>query len=129
MLSDIDKFANYFIGVSNLSSNFMTKYHENHDYTICRLLNSNTNYNSGFLLEQLKIFDGTLWTAAGGLQKGNRFPDSSASVAGDLWVDTANLQLYLFNGVNWSLISTREIIFALSAGKASIMNSFPLAIA
>ena len=56
MLTDIDKFANYFIGVSNLSSNFMTKYHENHDYNVCRLLNSNINYNSSILLEHLKIF-------------------------------------------------------------------------
>lgn len=56
MLNELDKFASYFIGMSNLSSNFMTKYHENHDYSICRLLNSNPNYNNSFFTQQLKIF-------------------------------------------------------------------------
>lgn len=64
ILTEIDKYANYFIGISNLSGNFMTKYHETHDYNICRLLNSVSSCNIGFFLEQLKIFGLDLFCVA-----------------------------------------------------------------
>jgi len=54
--------------------------------------------------EGLKIYDGTQWIAAGGLKKAVNAPAASASVTGDLWVDTDNQQLYLYTGSGWTLV-------------------------
>ena len=54
--------------------------------------------------EQLKVYDGTTWTAAGGLKKATTQPEAANSVVGDLWVDTDNQQLYLFTGSGWILV-------------------------
>ena len=55
-------------------------------------------------VDQLKLWDGTTWVAAGGLKKANLAPDAANSVIGDLWVDTDNQQLYLFAGSGWVLV-------------------------
>lgn len=55
-------------------------------------------------VNQLKVYDGTTWTAAGNVKKASSTPDVANSVIGDLWVDTDNQQLYLFNGSNWLLV-------------------------
>lgn len=55
-------------------------------------------------VEQLKVYDGTTWTAAGGLKKADNQPDAANSIVGDLWVDTDNQQLYLFTGSGWILV-------------------------
>jgi len=55
-------------------------------------------------VDQLKIYDGTNWVAAGGLKKGPFEPDISNSVAGDLWVNTSTSQLYLYTGSGWLLV-------------------------
>ena len=54
--------------------------------------------------EGLKVYDGTQWIAAGGLKKAVNAPEASASVTGDLWVDTDNQQLYLYTGSGWTLV-------------------------
>jgi microcystin-dependent protein len=55
-------------------------------------------------IDQLKLWDGTTWVAAGGLKKANLAPDAANSIIGDLWVDTDNQQLYLFAGSGWVLV-------------------------
>ena len=55
-------------------------------------------------VNQLKVFDGTTWTAAGSLKKAVAAPAVGNSIKGDLWVDTDNQQLYLFSGSSWILI-------------------------
>lgn len=55
-------------------------------------------------VNQLKIYDGTTWVAAGGVKKALNEPDAANSVVGDLWVDTDNQQLYLFTGSGWVLV-------------------------
>jgi hypothetical protein len=55
-------------------------------------------------VNQLKVFDGTTWTAAGSVKKATSAPAVSNSISGDLWVDTDNQQLYMFSGSNWVLI-------------------------
>ena len=55
-------------------------------------------------VEQLKVYDGTTWTAAGGLKKADSQPEAANSIVGDLWVDTDNQQLYLFTGSGWILV-------------------------
>lgn len=54
--------------------------------------------------EQLKIYDGTQWVPAGGLNKSDAAPNVSTSQKGDLWVDTDNQQLYLNSGSGWVLV-------------------------
>jgi ligand-binding sensor domain-containing protein len=61
--------------------------------------------NSG--VSQLKVnIDGTSngWVSAGGIKKSPSAPVVSASIQGDLWVDTVNQQLSLFTGSNWLLV-------------------------
>ena len=60
-------------------------------------------------VDQLKIYDGTNWVAAGGLKKGPFEPDISNSVAGDLWVNTSTSQLYLYTGSGWLLVGPNTI--------------------
>jgi microcystin-dependent protein len=51
---------------------------------------------------QLKVYNGTNWVAAGNVKKSTTAPVSS--VLGDLWVDTDNQQLHLYNGSGWVLV-------------------------
>jgi len=55
-------------------------------------------------VDQLKIYDGTNWVAAGGLKKSGAEPESINSTVGDLWVDTSTSQLYLYSGSGWILV-------------------------
>jgi microcystin-dependent protein len=54
----------------------------------------------------LKVYDGTNWNEAGNLKKTTfeKQPSIASSVAGDLWVDLTNSQLYLFSGTSWLLV-------------------------
>ena len=61
-------------------------------------------YDNTIGIDQLKVYDGTNWVAAGGLKKSPTAPEVSKSTTGDLWVDTDNQQLYLFTGGNWILV-------------------------
>ena len=63
-----------------------------------------TWYDTTIGIDQLKVYDGTNWVAAGGLKRGDTVPEISNSVKGDLWVDTDNQQLYLNNGASWILV-------------------------
>lgn len=55
-------------------------------------------------IDQLKIYDGTNWVAAGGLKKASSEPEAVNSVVGDLWVNTSTSQLYLYTGSGWILV-------------------------
>tara|TARA_Y100000385_G_scaffold287380_1_gene351519 strand:- start:504 stop:2678 length:2175 start_codon:yes stop_codon:yes gene_type:complete len=61
-------------------------------------------YDNSPGVDQLKLWDGTTWVAAGGLKKSNLPPEAQNSIIGDLWVDTDNSQLYLFAGSGWVLV-------------------------
>jgi hypothetical protein len=53
-LNEIDNVAISSIGNNNSTHNFMTKYHENHSYTSCRLIQINENFSSNVWRELLK---------------------------------------------------------------------------
>lgn len=55
-------------------------------------------------IDQLKVYDGTQWVSAGGLKKAASEPEAATSTIGDLWVDTANQQVYLYSGSGWILV-------------------------
>jgi len=61
-------------------------------------------YDNSAGVNLLKVFDGTSWTPAGTVKKADSVPSVSSSLNGDLWVDTANQQLYVYSGSNWLLI-------------------------
>ena len=61
-------------------------------------------YDNSAGVNLLKVFDGTSWTPAGTVKKSDSEPSVSSSLNGDLWVDTANQQLYVYSGSNWLLI-------------------------
>lgn len=61
-----------------------------------------TNINNIPAQPQLKVWDGTNWTAAGNVNK--KIVRPTTAVIGDLWVDTSNQQLYLWSGSNWILV-------------------------
>lgn len=53
-------------------------------------------------VEDLKVYDGTTWKLAGSIKKGSSEPN--AAILGDLWVDTNNQQVFLYNGAAWILV-------------------------
>jgi hypothetical protein len=55
-------------------------------------------------INQLKVFNGTQWVIAGGLNRSSQQPSRSASARGDLWVNLESQQLYLYNGSSWILV-------------------------
>lgn len=72
-------------------------------------------YDTSIGVNLLKLYDGTNWIEAGGLKRGESAPDVANSVAGDLWTDTDNQQLYLFTGSGWILVGP-EFSDGLAAG-------------
>jgi microcystin-dependent protein len=63
-----------------------------------------TWYDTTTNVDQLKIYDGTRWVPASGIFKATSSPEVSDALAGDLWADTDNEQLYLATGSGWVLI-------------------------
>jgi microcystin-dependent protein len=61
-------------------------------------------FNSNENVNQLELFDGTNWVAAGGLKKGTSFPSNDISVAGDLFSNISTGELYFYTGSGWILI-------------------------
>lgn len=64
-------------------------------------------YDNTAGVNQLKVWDGTSWSSAGGLKKGNAEPELATSLPGDLWVNTDTQQLYLYTGSGWILVGPR----------------------
>jgi len=63
-----------------------------------------TWYDNTAGVDQLKIYDGTRWVPASGVFKAATTPEVTSALAGDLWVDTDNQQLYLNSGAGWILV-------------------------
>lgn len=62
-------------------------------------------YNTSPSSQQLQVFDGESFVPAGNVFKAGSEPTTAN--AGDLWADTNNQQLYLYNGSTWSLIGPK----------------------
>ena len=61
-------------------------------------------YDTTLGSDQLKIYDGTNWVAAGNIKKALSEPEAAESSSGDLWVNTSTKQLYLYSGAAWILV-------------------------
>lgn len=51
----------------------------------------------------MKIYNGVVWTAAGGVRINASQPATGTSL-GDFWYDSANLQLNTWNGTSWDIV-------------------------
>ena len=79
-------------------------------------------YDNSEGVDQLKIYDGTTWAAAGGLKKSSSEPSVANSLIGDLWVNTDNQQLYLFSGSAWVLVGPDFSDGLLTGGQAQTIT-------
>lgn len=70
---------------------------------------------------QLKLYDGTSWVAAGNVKKGDSAP--TTSVIGDLWVDTDNQQLNLYNGSSWVAVGPEYSAGKITGAKVETIES------
>jgi len=61
-------------------------------------------YDNTTGVDQLKVYDGSQWVSASGLKKAASEPQASASTIGDIWVDTANSQVYVYTGSGYILV-------------------------
>jgi microcystin-dependent protein len=61
-------------------------------------------YNSNPAVSSLLVFDGVSWKAASGVQRSPNEPPTEQAKVGELWVDTINQQLQLFNGSDWIVV-------------------------
>ena len=61
-------------------------------------------YDTTAGIDQLKIYNGSNWVTANGIEKSSTQPIQASSLTGDLWVDTTSQQLYLYSGSSWTLI-------------------------
>lgn len=61
-------------------------------------------YDTTVGVDQLKVYDGAQFVSASSIKKANSRPETGESNLGDLWVDTVNQQLFLYNGNDWTLI-------------------------
>jgi hypothetical protein len=73
------------------------------------LVNNDTFGSPTALSYGLKVYDGTDWLPLGVLKKSSQIPTLENAVStnlslGDLYVDTAKQQLYIFNESGWTLV-------------------------
>ena len=78
-------------------------------------------YDTASGVDQLKLYDGTIWQAAAGLKKATSEPAVANSSAGDLWVNTGAQQLYLFTGSTWILVGPEFTDGLLTGTKSDVL--------
>ena len=78
-------------------------------------------YDTATGVDQLKLYDGTVWQAAAGLKKASSEPAVANSSAGDLWVNTGSQQLYLFTGSTWVLVGPEFTDGLLTGTKSDVL--------
>lgn len=86
----------------HLLENFASAFNDRPTNPVLGQLWYDTGTGSNPAQPQLKVWDSTAWVAAGNVTKSITRP--ATAVIGDLWVDTASQQLYLWSGSNWILV-------------------------
>jgi hypothetical protein len=102
MLTEIDTISYISIGYTNITNNFVVKYHENHSYDNCRLIKSNENSYNDVWIEMLKKNGLDLICVA--THYSNRFENSDNFLNTKADEELKNYSYYLKN------ISQQEII-------------------
>jgi microcystin-dependent protein len=78
-------------------------------------------YDTTVGVDQLKVYDGVQWVSASSIKKANSRPEAVESNLGDLWVDTVNQQLFLYNGNGWTLVGPE---FSLGSNTGAKFETF-----
>jgi hypothetical protein len=102
LLIELDCISYLSIGVTNTTHNFMTKYHENHTFTNCRLIKINDNFCIDMWKEILK--KNGLDLLCVGVHYSNRYENSDTFIDSKADEDLKNYSYYLKN------ITQKEIV-------------------
>lgn len=102
LLNEIDNIAYINISHFNTTHNFMTKYHENHNYNLCRLLNSNSNFSIDILKDGLKKIGLDVLCVA--THYSNRHNGSENFIRNKANEDLKKYSLYLENNTNKNIV-------------------------
>jgi len=86
-------------------------------------------------VKSLKVYSGTAWNPAGAVKKATTTPEATTSIVGDLWVNPATRQLFMYSGSQWDLIGPQfssgnqtgplvEILTDINEGTHSVLTIY-----
>jgi len=101
-LNEIDNVAISSIGNNNSTHNFMTKYHENHPYTCCRLTKINNNFSNEVWRELLKKIGLDLLCVSAHYSK--RYENSDKFIENKSDEELKNYSYYLKNSTQNTIV-------------------------
>ena len=103
MLSEIDTIAYFSIGFTNITNNFIVKYHENHSYDNCRLIK--VNENSSIELWKETLIKNGLDLICVATHYSNRYENSDNFLNTNADEELKNYSFYLKNIPQQEIIS------------------------
>jgi len=103
MLSEIDTIAYFSIGFTNITNNFIVKYHENHSYDNCRLIK--VNENSSIELWKETLIKNGLDLICVATHYSNRYENSDNYLNTNADEELKNYSFYLKNIPQQEIIS------------------------
>ena len=102
LLCEIDNIAYVNIGNSNTINNFMTKYHESHNYDNCRLIKTNENFSIELFKEAIKAIGLDLLVVASHYSNRHQNSDNFIETKSD--EDLKNYAFFLKNNSQNAII-------------------------
>lgn len=102
LLCEIDNIAYVNIGNSNTINNFMTKYHESHNYDNCRLIKTNENFSIDIFKEAIKTIGLDLLVVASHYSNRHQSSDNFIETKSD--EDLKNYAFFLKNNSQNAII-------------------------
>lgn len=103
LLNELENVAYYTIGLTNISHNFVTKYHENYDYEKCRLLKINDAISLDIWTDVIKKMGLNLLCVAA--HYSNRYTNSDSFIVNHVNEDLRNYTFYLKNNSQQNIIN------------------------
>jgi hypothetical protein len=104
ILNEIDNIAYLSIGYTNITHNFMTKYHENHSYENCRLLKINESFSLDLWKDIIKKIGLDLLCISAHYSNRYENSDNYLNVKAD--EELKNYSLYLKNNSTTDIVSS-----------------------
>jgi hypothetical protein len=103
LFAEIDNIACSLIGQTNTLHNFMTKYHENHQFELCRLIKTNEKTSFDLWYDIIKKYGLDLLCVA--THYSNRFENSDNFLETNVDIEVYNYSLYLKNSTQQEIIT------------------------
>jgi len=123
LLCEIDNIAYVNIGISNTIHNFMTKYHESHNYEMCRILKINDNFSLELFKDSIKTIGLDLLVVASHYSSRHENSDNFIKTKAD--EDLKNYAFFLKNN-NQSLIIDKFVSHCIEKASSSSEVSFSI---